>query len=647
MSTTSNNQSTTEFEAPDFFLKYLHIENFRLLKKIDLEFEPTLNVIIGRNNDGKSALIDVLRLLFNTGTYEEMDDFIRFSHKDPSRLEEEQSELDIIIEATFYGRNDSAAESIFAEIGTDEEATGAPSYGVYKLRTVASYVFDEDKLRYKYKSKIVSGGKGFAHTVNIKTLDYMKAIYLDALRDITRDYKRVGHEIERLLYAHGNSKKLKVIPKAVKDAVLSSISDATGENQHEKEARTKFTKYAAPYGYNVDEDFLKFAPTNLNDEMLRQLGAEFHYGVRGKGTAALGLGSNGMGINNLIYSSIVLSRNKEDDAISRFFLIEEPEAHLHPQLQGSFFSELNNIKKQQLFVTSHSPTITSKAGLEKIIVLRDDPGSNEGTKAVMLRKIQPVHRKYLHKFLDVTRSQFLFANSVIFVEGVTEGMLIQRFSEIMGEEYNLRANGVEIVVLDAKHGYGHFKDIIGQNGLDMRSARIGDDDRDPDALPTDIKELIKLCQKPRATPGKQAEIDGVGTFELELLVSALTTPNDTTTLEILWNAAYSARDANDTTAKRHANNFVDFDNPGLAYRKMKQSSNEDKSKNRYVTDESKWEGKARTNSQFISTKSDYAYNIHEALLDEDKAKKFVVPQYIQDAIKHVTKKESEESASNN
>lgn len=646
MTTQANvNPATTEIEAPDFFLKYLHIENFRLLKDIDLEFEPTLNVIIGRNNDGKSALIDALRLLFNTGTYEEMDDFIRFSHKDPCRIDEEKDELDVVIKATFYGRNGSDAESIFAEIGTDEDAPETSGYGTYKLKIVASYMFDQDKQRYKYKTKVVSGGKDFAHPVNTKTLDYMKAIYLDALRDITRDYKRVGFEIERLLYAHGDPKKLKVIPKTTKDAVLSSISSATSKNQHEKEARTKFAKYAAPYGYDGEKDFLKFAPTNLNDEMLRQLGAEFSYGVHGADTVALGLGSNGMGINNLIYASIVLSRSKEDDAISRFFLIEEPEAHLHPQLQDSFFSELNSIKKQQLFVTSHSPTIVAKASLEKIIVLRDDHDTIEGAKPVMLRKLDAVDRKYLHKFLDVTRSQFLFADAVIFVEGVTEGMLLQRFSEIMGNEYDLRANGVEIVILDAKHGYDHFRDIVGPNGLNMRCARLGDDDRKPDDLPATLDELKKLCQQSRKITNRQVEIDGVGTFELELLVASITS-DETSASELLWKAAKSARGGGDATSNKYANDFTDPLDPILAYKKMKQSSNETNSKKRYITDETKWNGAARTNSQFIATKSEYAYNVYEALLNEEDAKKFVIPQYIQDAIKHVTAKDPKTNGTN-
>lgn len=626
-------------DRPDFYLKHLHVENFRLLKEFDIDFNPTLNVIIGRNNDGKSSLIDVLRLLFNMGTYEEMDDYIRFTHKDPSRLDGTPSEISITIEATFHGKDGSDAESIFAELGTDITVAEVPGYAEYKLKIVASYVFDEERGRYRYTRKIVTGGIDFAHPVSISSMDYMKAIYLDALRDIRKDYKKVGSEIERLLYAHGDGAKLKDIPDAVRGATQSKISDATDANAHEKEARTNFAKYAAPYKYDIDKEFLKFIPTNLDDEMLRQLGARYEYGVHGPETAALGLGSNGLGINNLIYSSIVLSRAKDDDSISRFFLIEEPEAHLHPQLQDSFFSELNKITKHQLFVTSHSPTITAKADIKKIIAIRDDITDKNGSRPIALGQVvKDPDQRYLHKFLDVTRSQLLFANSVIFVEGVTEAMLMQRFSEIMGTEYDLRANGVEIVIIDAKHGYDRFADIIGPGGLDIKSALIGDGDEEPDSLPQNKEELIKKCAKTREISNRQAEVRSKGTFELELLVAA--TGSDEMT-KILQTAAKSARGAaNDTTNEEFAKDFADVADPLLAYYKMKQkhgnAPEDGKPDKRYITDEAKWYGKTRTNSEFLSSKSEYAYNLYELLLDDNNAKNFLIPQYIQDAIKHVT-----------
>ncbi len=622
----SNNPQT----RPDFYLSQINIKGFRVLKDATFNFNPNLNVIVGPNNGGKSALIDALRLIFSIGTYEEKEDLIRIQHKDVSRLLGNIDNAMVVFEAIFHGRKDSDVPGMFYDIDTNEDVDNDKEYEIFKLRYQVNFGFDDIKKRFSYKSRDISGGKDFSHPVSPESLDYMKSIYLEPLRDLSTDRRRIGLEIERLLYGHGDHQKLKDIPPELKEKARELLERATDGNKHENAAGKNFAKYASAYKF--PDNVLHFAPTNLNDELLRSLEAVLEHGIHG--ASKLNLSSNGLGINNLIYSSIVLSRTSEEIAhIHRFFLIEEPEAHLHPQLQDSFFQELNKITSHQIFVTSHSPTLTAKSDIDKIIVMSHPQPDIGGRPSHLAGIVKDKDKRYLHKFLDVTRSQLLFANSVIFVEGVTEALLLERFSEMIG--CGLRENGVEIVILGAKGGFSHFEALFGEGGLPMRCAFITDDDADPGTMPAGAADLVKKTATTAVTGTETLKtFKGLGTFEFELLLSAI---GNTNMQSILTSSLGKARNSSDAQINADfISDYLDFSNPLLSYKKMKQKTATPPAGKSLLVSNAEWSGGAHTNSEFLSSKSDYAYYLYEALLSSSDESKFIVPKYIKDAIEFVT-----------
>ncbi len=623
---------------PDFYLSQLTVKGFRVLKDATFNFNPSLNVIVGPNNGGKSALVDALRLIFSIGTYEEKEDLIRIQHKDVSRLLGDVDTATVSFDATFHGRKNTDVPGMFYDIDTNEDSEDDEEYGVFKLRYQVNFGFDDVKKRFSYKSRDISGGKDFSHPVSPESLDYMKSIYLEPLRDLSTDRRRIGLEIERLLYGHGDHKKLKEIPPELKEKARELLEKATDGNKHEDAAGKNFAKYASAYKF--PDNVLHFAPTNLNDELLRSLEAVLEHGIHG--ASKLNLSSNGLGINNLIYSSIVLSRTSEETAhVHRFFLIEEPEAHLHPQLQDSFFQELNKITSHQIFVTSHSPTITAKSDVEKIIVMSHPQQDVGGQPSHLSEIIEDDDKRYLHKFLDVTRSQLLFANSVIFVEGVTEALLLERFSEMIG--CGLRENGVEIVILGAKGGFSHFEALFGEGGLPLRCAFITDDDAKPDTMPATADDLIKKTEVTSITGTNTLKtFKGLGTFEFELLLSAVGNTNMQT---ILTDSLSKARNSSETQVNSDfVSDYLDFSNPLLSYKKMKQKFATAPAGKSLLVNDAEWSGGSRTNSAFLTSKSDYAYYLHEALLSKTDQTEFTVPKYIRDAIEFVITPDPEPEA---
>ena len=530
MSIQTETSGTLQAALPLFFLHSLQIEKFRSIEKETFTFQPGLNVIIGANNTAKTGVIDALRIVFSLGTYERKD-LIRLRPTDVFSDENTPPSLQAIeFTATFYGKNDSTLPAQFYEMLCADEVVmlgdAGEEYAVFKLLYRIEFEYSQTKLRYEYLRNDLRGGASLSNPISRASLDAIQAIYLAPLRDLVNDKARVGAEIERLIISHtlkGKEAERRDIPKILESQAIALIKAVT-ENKHHAAAGESLAQYAKPY--EIGEDSLTFVPDGISDQLFSRMVPVFAHSLHG--LTKLPLSSNGLGINQLIYASIVLSRRGEtivDDHIRRFFLIEEPEAHLHPQLQDSFFHALNQITDHQLFVTSHSPTITAKTDIDKIIVMRRD-AANRTSSPLHLAKAfvdRNEDKKYLHKFLDVTRSQLLFARGAVFVEGVTEAMLMQRFSELIG--CNLRDAAVEIVVIDSSEGYDHFRPLF-DNGDDTycRAAFITDGDESPADVPSDAKFAAGSASEldiGLEISGSTATATGYGTFEFGLLRSSI------------------------------------------------------------------------------------------------------------------------------
>jgi len=177
---------------------------------------------------------------------------------------------------------------------------------------------------------------------------------------------------------------------------------------------------------------------------------------------------NGLGFNNLIFMAVVLSElAKNPDSSYRGLIVEEPEAHLHPQLQAVLLRYLESIqttngeKPIQLFVTSHSPNFASIADLDSLTCLVD---TSTGIETFSPRTIRfdKGKREKLKRYLDVTRAELFFARSIIFVEGAAELMLVSVFAEKSG--FNLREHGVSLISV-------FFSSAIRQTGSENSSFR--------------------------------------------------------------------------------------------------------------------------------------------------------------------------------
>lgn len=515
------------------YLENFNIKNFRTIENLTLRFNKGLNILIGENNSGKTAIIDALRICIGYGNlrrdlYVKDTDF----HYKRHIISEAASE----IEFHLYFKIE-----IPQEAGWYNDLLNSYEDGTQDLQMHFKFYTEERNgiKRIKYK---VWGGANEGQLISSDVLSLFYHLHLDALRDAEQFLRpvkgnKLGQLFSNIQIDTSSPEADKQKKKDLASRVHSSVNSDAEWTTHLQTGKDKINEHLNETSFTgqeqkIDIDFLPYDFNKLVENLKIQMPLYSDAVLNGnpKQQKHFELMQNGLGYNNLVYTATVLGdlqQRKKLDKESYFaLLVEEPEAHLHPQLQNLFFNYLNKLDKEQgfqLFVTSHSPTITAKAELKSVIVIQNS--SNE-VHALSLKHsgLLPENQTYLQKFLDVTKSQLFFSDGVILVEGISEALLMKVFSRKIGETYDIERAGIELVNLNGV-AFSHFANLfnneVAEKNLRTRCAIVTDDDRaelDEDGSPR--------AEKVKALAGGNLKIfSGVVTFEYELFLASETNRN--------------------------------------------------------------------------------------------------------------------------
>ena len=380
---------------------------------LDLQFANGLNVLIGENDSGKTAIIDAIRIVLGTHSFESnrvsFEDF--FHNADHLR-----------IELHFTGMSQEVAKNFIEWLCWTKNGE--------KLVTSLRVICDVRKNNERVLPYEVRAGADEDGThLSAEAREYLRCTYLRPLRDAGAELiPKRNSRLSRILLGHSAFKGrdvdhclLEVFTKFNSeicgyfdglDAHGATLADSNG-----KDLKEKIDEFIRAFHSDSSKGQIGVADGNLKD-ILERLSLTIE-GVRHPGLGTL---------NRLFMAAELVHLSSPDWHGLKLGLVEELEAHLHPQAQMKVIEKLQARDDIQLILTSHSPNLVSKVKLESLIVC---DGNSAFPMGETFTELDNDDYGFLERFLDVTKSNLFFANGVILVEGWSEEVLIPALAKKM------------------------------------------------------------------------------------------------------------------------------------------------------------------------------------------------------------------------
>ena len=605
------------------FIKHVKIKNYRNFgdSPFVMDLKP-FTLVLGENNVGKTNLLNALGLIFSQEIMIfrkrvlEIDDFnyvsvgafkgkVRNFEIDPEDIEFPT----VIVEVTLADMDDNQ-EAVVGDWFSNQELTEAkityqfaPAANfdcvgwIEKQRKIIKerqdigvtepYLIDLPIGDYRYS---IFGGNDPSNECDTYYLKMLKMEFLDALRNAQKELIASGEY--RLLYRiliQKDKEKYDDIK-----AVLKTLDDVINKNPNlesiKEDVKDLLDKVSLQStGSDNAIDFIFSSPEA--NELLKKISMIY-------GENPISVERNGLGRNNLLYISLILSHlsAKETgggDTFFRLIAIEEPEAHLHPNLQDHLAENIESIQKSsgktmQLLLTTHSTNIAAKMSLDSSVIIFNDQNGLPSSHYVLSgidesKEKNTIH--YLSKYIDATKSRMFFARKLILVEGIAEQLLVPLFFKDDSEE-TLEKVGCNIINVSGV-AFRHFLKII-QSGFFIKGLVLTDRDtgKKTEERADDLKKEYEQEGLIRV------EISEDSTFEKDVI----TANKNGRGKEILFNAL------KDTKPKR-----------GPEYEKEIGESD--------IDTESFF-------SEIENCKSEFAFNLASQLKEKENRQGFAVPPYI-------------------
>jgi len=469
------------------FLSEVIIKNFRCFGEADqtVKFHNGLNILVGENDSGKSAVIDAIRIVLGTtdqGWYR--IDISDFHNEDKSK--------EITIICKFEDLSVTECASFLECLSYVND--GSENKPCLYLHWKCKYLLNITPPR--TSTSTTTGFTGDGPQLAADARELLRVTYLRALRDAYSDMQsgrnsRLSQIVQSIPNLNSGTGEY-TEGMALNELSITGIADLSNKLLSEHPALKKANQDVT--SILQDKMFLK------SDRLTTQLQVSGTNALETKKLVSLlekldltvdkadyqNQGRVGLGTSNIMSMAceLLLNNTNAQKGHSSFLLIEEPEAHIHAQRQLRLIQSLQNEATEnshQIILTTHSPLLASVVSLENVTIMR-------GSKPFSLSKGQTLldgdDYLYLERYLDATKANLFFAKGIVVVEGPAEELLLPTIAKLLGKD--LTEYGVSIVNVRGT-GLRRYARIFQRKdesqSLEIPVACITDRDIMPDCAP--------------------------------------------------------------------------------------------------------------------------------------------------------------------
>ncbi len=513
------------------FLSELKIWNFRKYGTdvngtagLHLRLNKGLNLLVGENDSGKTAIIDAVKFVLQTQSYDyqrlEEEDFFLQPEPRPTDINRAKS---LKIECIFRGfdvKNNEAAN--FLEwLGIEKNKDGLDQYFL-------KVTLNAERKNRKVSYNIKAGPDDEGSQLDGAARDFLRVTYLKPLRDAEREL--IPGRRSRLSQILKSHEAFSSVPEA--DHTITKIAEKTNKQiegyfKGKDENNSNIPDQSGKQLLSDINEYLKefFTEKEINKIAKFTLSGQSLSGILEKLILDLVEENSGLGSYNRLYIATELLLLKRINYYGlKLSLIEEVEAHLHPQAQLRLIEYLQcaiaGKSGVQLIMTTHSPNLSSKVKLDNLIICKGDKAFPMRSDFTELEKGDYL---FLERFLDVTKANLFFAHGVILVEGDAENILIPVVADILCRP--LTKYGVSVVNVQSTAFLRYSKIFERKSGESMgvKVSVVTDNDIKPDSGLSPQEIADKKTKKEAKYNGQEIKtfISPDWTLEYDIALSGL------------------------------------------------------------------------------------------------------------------------------